>query len=83
MEPIQETAYITERGTLTLPASIRRALGVKGKQQVLIETNASGEIRVRLAAVVPIEIYTEERIAEFSEQDEALGKLLDRLLPKA
>ena len=28
---------------------------------------------------MPIEIYTEERIAEFLEDEEELGKILDRI----
>ena len=69
---------MTERGTLTLPANIRKALGLKGKQQLIVELTEAGEIVLRPAALVPLEMYTEERIAEFSQDDEALGKLLDK-----
>lgn len=74
----QETTFLTERGTLTLPAAIRKSLGLKGKQQLIVEMTGAGEIVLRPAAVVPIEIYTEERIAEFARDDKKLGKLLDR-----
>lgn len=75
---IQDTTFLTERGTLTLPASIRKTLGLKGKQQLIIEANDAGEIVLRPAAVVPIEIYSEDRIAAFSEDEAALGALLDK-----
>lgn len=75
---IQDTTFLTERGTLTLPASIRKTLGLKGKQQLIVEANEAGEIVLRPAAVVPIEIYSEERIAEFSQDDAALGALLSK-----
>jgi AbrB family looped-hinge helix DNA binding protein len=75
---MQETTFLTERGTLTLPASIRKSLGLEGKQQLIVETTDNGEIVLRPAAVVPVEIYTEERIAEFTRDDKALAKLLKR-----
>jgi AbrB family looped-hinge helix DNA binding protein len=72
-----ETTILTERGTLTLPANIRKALGIRGKQQMIVETTDAGEILLRPASVVPIEIYSEARIAEFEQDDKALGALLE------
>lgn len=74
----QETTFLTERGTLTLPASIRKALGLKGRQQLIVEMTDAGEVVLRPAAIVPIEVYTEDRITEFAREDKALGKLLDK-----
>lgn len=73
-----ETTFVTERGTLTLPAGIRKALGISGKQQMIVETTEGGEILLRPASVVPVELYSERRIAEFEQDDKALGKLLDK-----
>jgi antitoxin PrlF len=73
-----ETTFLTERGTLTLPASIRKTLGLRGKQQLIVETNKAGEIVLRPAAVVPVEIYTEERISEFAHDEAALSDLLKK-----
>lgn len=74
-----ETTFLTERGTLTLPATIRKALGISGRQQFIVETTAQGEILLRPAMVVPTELYTEERITEFEKDDDALGALLDKV----
>ena len=74
----QEITFLTERGTLTLPVTIRKSLGLKGRQQLIVETTDRGEIVLRPAAVVPMDVYTEERIAEFAQDDKRLGKLLDR-----
>ncbi len=74
----EEIIPLTERGTLTLPASFRKELGLLGKQQLIAQINEAGEIVLRPAAVFPIEMYSEERIAEFAEQDEALGDFLDK-----
>lgn len=73
-----EITTVTERGTLTLPAAIRKSLGLRGKQQLIVETTDKGEILLRPASVVPIEIYSEDRIAEFDKDDAALGALLDK-----
>ncbi len=75
---IQDTTFLTERGTVTLPASIRKSLGLSGKQQMIVEATDSGEIVLRPAAVVPIEIYSEERITEFASDDADVGALLDK-----
>lgn len=74
---IQDTTFLTERGTLTLPAAIRKSLGLSGKQQMIVEATDTGEIVLRPAAVIPLEMYTEERIAEFTGDDNKLGALLD------
>jgi AbrB family looped-hinge helix DNA binding protein len=75
---IQETTFLTERGTLTLPSTVRKSLGLKGKQQLIVETTEQGEILLRPAALVPIEMYSEDRIKEFASDDAELGDLLDK-----
>lgn len=74
----EEVIPLTERGTLTLPAHFRKKLGLSGKQQLIGQLNDAGEIVLRPAAVLPIELYSDVRIAEFGEQDDALGDLLDK-----
>ena len=74
----EEIIPLTERGTLTLPASFRKSLGLKGKQQLIAHLNETGEIVLRPATTLPLEVYSEARIAEFSEQDQSLGKLLKK-----
>lgn len=74
---IQDTTFLTERGTLTLPAAIRKSLGLSGKQQMIVEATDTGEIVLRPAVVIPLEMYSEERIAEFTSDDDMLGAVLD------
>lgn len=68
----QETTYISGRGTLTLPAAIRRALGLKGKQPLLVEANDRGEIVLRPAVALPVEYYSDDRITEFASEEKQL-----------
>jgi len=75
---INNTTFLTERGTLTLPSSIRKSLGLTGKQRFIVEITKTGEIILRPAASEPIENYSEERIAEFSSNEETLNALLNK-----
>lgn len=58
------TARIGKRGTLVIPAELRQRLGLEEDSIVMIEEREGG-ILIRPAAVMPIEIYTAERKAEF------------------
>jgi AbrB family looped-hinge helix DNA binding protein len=62
------TLQLGSRGTLTLPKKIREKFGLAGESIVSVEDTAEG-ILIRPAAVFPMEIYSEERIAEFDEQN--------------
>lgn len=64
---------INERGTLTLPKLMRRKLGLRGKGQVIAEEIPEG-IVLKPGAAFPIEIYTDERIAEFDKNIEQVFK---------
>ncbi len=60
-----ETAIIGKRGTLVLPASMRKRLGLAEGSLVLLEEDAEGGVLLRPAAAMPIEIYSPMRRAEF------------------
>ncbi|PIQ68115.1 MAG: AbrB family transcriptional regulator [Candidatus Taylorbacteria bacterium CG11_big_fil_rev_8_21_14_0_20_46_11] len=60
---------INVRGTLTLPKAFRKKLGISGEGQVIAE-ETSGGIMLRAGAAFPIEMYTDERIAEFQRNNE-------------
>ncbi|MDP2593535.1 MAG: AbrB/MazE/SpoVT family DNA-binding domain-containing protein [bacterium] len=65
---------INERGTLTLPKALRKKLGISGEGQVIAEETSDGVV-LKAGAAFPIEIYTDERIAEFHKNnEEALKK---------
>jgi len=63
---------ITERGVITLPAKLRRALGLKADDILIAETTSEG-LLLRPAVTLPLEIYTEERIREFDESEAELA----------
>ena len=64
---------INERGTLTLPKEMRKRLGLSGEGHVMAEETSEG-IVLKPGAAFPIEIYTDERIAEFDKNIEQVLK---------
>ncbi|MEQ8848717.1 AbrB/MazE/SpoVT family DNA-binding domain-containing protein [Botrimarina sp.] len=70
-----EKVTLTKRGVITIPAKLREAFGLKADDELILESVEQG-ILIRPSVSVPVEIYTEERIAEFAEDEDALGPLL-------
>lgn len=60
-----EPVVVGKRGTLVIPAALRKRLGMDEGAMVLIEESAGGALTVRPAVAVPIEIYAPERQAAF------------------
>jgi AbrB family looped-hinge helix DNA binding protein len=61
---INETARVGKRGTIVIPAALRRKYGLEEGSEVLVEPVPEGLI-LRPVVTLPIEIYTPERKAEF------------------
>ncbi|MEW6173074.1 MAG: AbrB/MazE/SpoVT family DNA-binding domain-containing protein [Bacillota bacterium] len=59
-----ETIRIGKRGAVVIPASLRRAYNLDEGSFLVAEPREEG-ILLRPAAVLPLEIYTRERKAEF------------------
>ena len=64
-----KTININDRGTLTLPKELRDRLGLKKGGQVVAEETDEG-ILLRPGVTFPIEIYSDERLAEFARNNE-------------
>lgn len=59
---------VSARGQITLPAAVRRSLGIEpGGVMVLEETE--GLVVLRPASVLEIETYSDEAIAHWDEED--------------
>lgn len=72
---MQERVTINDRGVVTIPAALRRAFGLQAGEELIAEDTPDG-ILLRPSVNVPLEIYTEERIAEFKSDEAAIKKLL-------
>jgi antitoxin PrlF len=73
---MKATLTLTNRGVVTLPAKLRRALGLKADDQLIAETTPQG-LLLRPAVTLPVEIYSEKRIGEFDEAEAELAKALN------
>lgn len=58
------------RGQITIPRDVMIRLGLAENTPMLLEVRDDGAIVLRQAAVVPIEHYTDARIAEFEREGE-------------
>lgn len=72
---MKATLTVTSRGVVTLPAKLRQSLGIKADDQLIAETTPEG-LLLRPAITLPVEIYSDERIAEFDREEAAAGKVL-------
>lgn len=72
---MQSKVTINERGVITIPARMREAYGLKADDELIIEDTEHG-LLLRPAFSVPIEVYSESRISEFSSDEKAIGNLL-------
>ena len=61
---IAESSRIGRRGTLVIPAALRRRFGLDEGSEVIAEETPDG-ILIRPAVTLPVEIYSPERRAEF------------------
>ncbi|MDD5679459.1 MAG: AbrB/MazE/SpoVT family DNA-binding domain-containing protein [Kiritimatiellae bacterium] len=61
---IAELSKVGKRGTLVIPAGLRRRFNMMAGSVLMAEETPEG-ILLRPAAVLPIEAYTRERKAEF------------------
>jgi AbrB family looped-hinge helix DNA binding protein len=74
-----------KKGQVSIPTSILKKLGLEGGQHLIVEASEDGAILLRPASIYPIEIYTDERMAEFEKEGrmtEAERERVDRLLAR-
>jgi AbrB family looped-hinge helix DNA binding protein len=77
---MKTTLTVTDRGTITLPAKLRRQLGIKTDDLLIAEATPEG-LLLRPAVTLPVEIYSGARIAEFDAAEAELGEVLRRKRP--
>jgi len=59
-----EASKVGKRGTVVVPARLRRKFGIEEGRLVIAEERPEG-ILIRPALALPVEIYTPQRKAEF------------------
>jgi AbrB family looped-hinge helix DNA binding protein len=61
---MSEASKVGKRGTVVIPAKLRRQYGLDEGSIVIVEPHADG-VLLRPAVALPVETYTPERKAEF------------------
>jgi len=59
-----EVSKVGKRGTIVLPAKLRRRFGIEEGSLIVAEEREDG-VLIRPAVALPVEVYTPERRAEF------------------
>jgi bifunctional DNA-binding transcriptional regulator/antitoxin component of YhaV-PrlF toxin-antitoxin module len=65
---MRTTVKLSARGTVTLPKNMRQSLALNRDDILVAETTASG-ILLRPASVYPTELYSDEQLAVFEQQN--------------
>ena len=74
-----------KKGQVSLPKALLQQVGISGETPLLVDATDDGAIVLRPAGVYPIEIYSDERIATFLEEDRMTPEqtaMLDKALKK-
>ncbi len=78
-----DTVTLGAKGQVSIPKPALQKLGLAGGELLLVETTSDGAIVLRPAATYPIEIYSDDRLAELAQEDEmpaaTAAKLRERL----
>jgi AbrB family looped-hinge helix DNA binding protein len=77
MGAMKTVVTMTSRGVVTLPARLRKFLGIKADDQLIAETTPEG-LLLRPAVTLPVEMYSAERVREFEESEAELAAVLKR-----
>ena len=83
---MRQTLIVSTRGQNTLPADIRKRFGIKSGEPVIIE-DRNGELVLKPATVMAVEMYSPKQVAEWDQQDQLSDAkrkaVLDRLSKRA
>ncbi|MFA7565977.1 MAG: AbrB/MazE/SpoVT family DNA-binding domain-containing protein [Alkalispirochaeta sp.] len=67
------TLTVTDRGTVTLPAKLRKEMGIGADSLLIAEATEEG-ILLRPAVALPVEVYSQDRLAEFAAAERDLDE---------
>lgn len=74
-----ETTVVSSRGQITLPARLRKRLGIKGGDVVVLEERGH-EIVLKPGAVVQIDYYSDEQVADWDRNDQLTEQHRKRII---
>lgn len=85
LEKEMQLVKLGKKGQVSLPKALLQRAGISGETPLMVDATDDGAIILRQVGVYPIEIYSDERIASFLEEDKMTPEqalLLDCALKK-
>ena len=76
---MSETLVVSSRGQITLPAALRKRLGIKGGDVVILEDRGN-EVVLRPGIVLEVQPYSDKQIAQWDAEDELSDRERARIL---
>jgi AbrB family looped-hinge helix DNA binding protein len=76
---MRETLVVSSRGQITLPAALRKRLGIKGGDVVILEDRGN-ELVLKPGIVLEIQHYSDEQIAQWNAEDKLTDQERARIL---
>ena len=70
---MSETLVVSGRGQITLPAALRKRLGIKSGDVVILEER-DNEVLLKPAIVLEVQHYSDEQIAQWDAEDKLSAK---------
>ncbi len=64
-----ELVKLGKSGQVSIPRAFLRRLGIEPDSMLLVETTPDGGILLKPAGIYPVEIYSDDRVAEFLGED--------------
>ena len=78
---MNETLVVSGRGQITLPATLRKRLGIKSGDVMILEDRGD-EIVLKPGVVVELQLYGEEQVARWDAEDALSDEERTRILAK-
>lgn len=78
---MRETLIVSGRGQITLPAGMRKQLGIAAGSAVIVEER-DGALLLKPAAVLEIERYSDRQIADWDRDDALSAKERKQILAR-
>jgi AbrB family looped-hinge helix DNA binding protein len=64
----RKVLMVSSRGQITLPAEMRKDLGIEPGSAVIVEASG-GELRLKPATVLETQVYSDDQIAAWDQAD--------------
>jgi antitoxin PrlF len=76
---MSETLVVSSRGQITLPATLRKRLGIRSGDVVILEERGN-EVVLKPGIVLEAQRYSDEQIAQWDAEDKLSDKERSRLV---